>query len=104
MFKIGQKIVAKDLSSTIGSTEGIKKGQIYEIESIGSCSAGQILGLVGVDSGKPHHCLCGGQHASNVYMAWRFEPLKYAIISNKHFIKEIITERSDSPIKRTVLN
>ena len=53
MFKIGQKVVAKNFNAPNGFYPfGIVKGKIYEVESIDDCEAGHGICLVGVDSGS----------------------------------------------------
>ena len=54
---------------------------------------------MGVDSGCPKVCKCGATVGSDEYLASRFEPLKYDLISNMDIIKEMVPERLDVPEK-----
>ncbi len=106
MFKIGQKVVCKTLKPSLpdGVTSGIEVGKIYQIESKLTCSCGgKHLLLKGIDTGSSHLCKCENSLPSNAYFEWRFEPLKFGLISNAEIIKEIISEKSDLPLKEPVL-
>ena len=110
MFKIGEKVVCKDTSENVqfnSTPRGIKKGVIYEITGISKCPKcnDTFLSL----SETPYlHKWCGkcdcDLGTNNYYHSWRFELIKYDLISNKEIIKEMIVEKSDLPIKEPVLN
>lgn len=98
MFKIGQKVVCKNTDEFKNSTpRGIEKGKIYTIEAVSKCDCGkEVLHLQGVIKLQRW---CGlldtytGFSAS--FYSYRFEILKYDIISNFEITKEIIDEKSD---------
>jgi len=77
-FKIGEKVVAKDLSNSCGIPYGITKGEIYEIDGFINCNCGELVLLKGVDSGSRKYCNCGKLHPTNTFYAWRFRKLDYA--------------------------
>jgi hypothetical protein len=87
MFKIGQKVVCK----AENPQKTIKNGRIYTVTEI------DYDGAIRVKEAEP-------SYPYSWFWQWRFEPIKYEIISNKEIIKEIITEKSDLPIKEPVLN
>ena len=106
MFKIGQKVICKDLRCWWGFPFGIEKGGIYEVENVIKCKCGEThLLLYGIDTGGLKVCSCNNDNLpTNSFLAWRFEPIKYDLISNKDVIKEMIVEKSDLPIKEPILN
>lgn len=101
MFKIGQRIVCKDASGR----NSLIKGKIYTIDSFGFCSECGIKNVYLKEIKVYTQCLCNcgeisvGPASCHLY---RFEPLKYDLISNKDVIKEIIEEKQDVEIKEPV--
>ena len=78
-FKIGEKVVAKDLSSSAyGYPFGIEKGEIYEVESVYNCSCGsEMIRLLNINSGSLKYCgNCNKYgHNTNSFHSWRFRKL-----------------------------
>lgn len=99
MFKIGQKVVCVR-DTNLKSNSYVKKGEIYTILSneIGGDGNAVVL-LEETDNGSYN-----GYPYFYGYNPNRFVPLNCEIISNKEIIKEMITEKSDLPIKESVLN
>lgn len=108
MFKIGQKVICKDVSRNIqfGTTpRGIQMGHIYEITKISKCPCcnSELLELSNTPTLNKWCGKCDNHLGyNNFYHSWRFELIKYEIISNMEIIKEIISERSDITIKETI--
>jgi len=107
IFKVGQKVVCKNVDGFMCGTynpEQIEKGKIYTIKSINKCICGRTL--LELDEVQPTNRYCGhttipiGFNAC--FYAFRFELLKYDIVSNKEIIKEIITEKLDLYIESPV--
>lgn len=90
MFKIGQKVVCVNAEGS----QNLIKNEIYTVKKCWDDGTG---GALLIDEAEPNH----GHYA---FYPHRFRPLKYEIISNKEIIKEVITEKSDMPIKEPVLN
>ena len=107
MFKTGQKVICKSLKTPMGGTAfGIELGKIYVIEKIINCPIcnEELLCLVGVDTFSKKHCSsCDNlTQWSNIFSSWRFEPLKYNLISNKLIMSEIIKEKIDIETTRPI--
>lgn len=107
MFKIGQKVVCKNIDDFKTSAPyGIEKGKVYTITSVCKCVCGKTA--LELDEAPTMERWCGytneyiGYSAS--FYAYRFELVKYDLISNKEIIKNIITEKSDFTIKEPKLN
>lgn len=109
MFKIGQKVVCKSLHKfNDGTPHGIEKGKIYTVEGYCNCNCCGATFVLLTEGHSYSEKWCGkcdkpNMLPDNAFFDWRFEPIKYEIISNKEFIKEVITEKSDLPIKEPVL-
>jgi len=88
MFKLGQKVVCKDVIGSIG----LIKNKIYTIRAI--CDSKKQIGQRGLilEETSPPSRYIG-------YKIERFEPLKYDIIPNKDIIKEVVDEKADVEIK-----
>lgn len=104
MFKIGQKVVCKSLKTVNdGYPFGISKDGVYTVLGYYKCkNCGQKFLLLNAHSHSSKWCgKCDKPNMlpDNAFWEWRFEPIKYALIDNMEIIKEIITERSDVPIK-----
>ena len=93
MFKIGQKVVCKDVSNS-SQYSTIKLGSIYTILDIVTSGSGPALILDTEENGQMY-----GFPFFWGYRPDRFEPLKYDLISNMDIIKEMIPERLDVPEK-----
>jgi len=78
-FKVGEKVVAKDLSSQrLGTPFGIVLGEIYEIEGMYNCNCGIMLLIKNVDSGSLKSCGCRNGNPTNSFHSWRFRKLDHA--------------------------
>jgi hypothetical protein len=107
MFKIGQKVVCKNTDTFVtGAPYGIEKGKIYTVIDIYQCACGRtVLELDEAPAMQRWCCYTNKDVGFNAgYYAYRFEPLKYDLISNKDIIKNSIFEKSDLPVKEPVLN
>jgi phage FluMu protein Com len=110
MFKAGQKVVCKNTSENIKFNtipRCIKKEVIYEITDILKCPKCNKL-ILSISNTPYLHKWCRNCNCdlgfNHYYHSWRFEPIKYNLISNKEIIKELITEKSDLLIKEPILN
>jgi hypothetical protein len=79
MFKIGQKVVCKDLSDTnTHYPHGIEKGKIYTVNTITKCSCGRELLIL--DEAIPYYgreCnSCFSKVHELAFCSFRFEPIK----------------------------
>jgi len=107
MFKIGQKVVCIDNSGC----QELLKNEIYTVDDLNICpNCGNYsinLNISVIDNRKSRCNRCfnifeGVKFAT--YKPERFVSVQYAIISNKEIIKEIIPEKSDLPILKSMDN
>lgn len=101
MFKMGQKVVCKDASNN----GRLIKGKIYTIDGMVKCDCGSINLLLLEFKSESwrlkwcNECSRVTSMPGNAFLSWRFESLKYDIVSNKEVLKEIIVEKLDISIK-----
>lgn len=111
-FKVGQKVVCKNNRSKLGIIKELTEGKVYTVESVSYCSScnGETLSLCElhgqVEYPGLNWMICGNdncEHPFFIYenfsfMSWRFEPLKFDLLSNKEIIETIIKETVDVPL------
>ena len=102
MFKVGQKVVCKNVEAiNYGLPNGIKKDKTYTIVGIDNCACGRtVLDLAEAPTMQKY---CGHTNIhmgfNAKYYAFRFEPLKYDTASNMEVILEILEKKVDITIE-----